>query len=211
MLYQTVELSFSGKISLCSEKSPHLQFITLSVHFSQAVYTLSTQSPQTFTTAKVHSGLSFLPQMETRWFYGQRPRNLPALIPDNALDSEVDDLSDDDDPFKDPDYCVPKAVVKMSQDALFESFDEEEHSNIQKYKYNISRPKSSSNCYFYFFYNFFIYLFFIPLFCNPFFSTQGQLLSCNAGRYTLFAMISYKTILCSIQAQKNITFLAFPP
>lgn len=64
-------------------------------------------------------------KMDAKSFYGSRPRNFQALVPEDPQDSEAD-LSDDDDDdtIEDPDY-LPKEV-ELNRDLSADSMDEEE-------------------------------------------------------------------------------------
>ncbi|XP_062851349.1 piggyBac transposable element-derived protein 3-like [Trichomycterus rosablanca] len=61
--------------------------------------------------------------MDTKIFYGARPRSVLALIPENPQESDGD-LSDDDDQIEDPDYLPTQ--TEDSGETSFESMDEED-------------------------------------------------------------------------------------
>lgn len=63
--------------------------------------------------------------MDTKTFYGARPRTLLALVPENPEESDGD-LSDNDDQVEDPDFHPTQAGD--DGDSSFESLDEEETS-----------------------------------------------------------------------------------
>lgn len=70
-----------------------------------------------------HFFLVYKQQIDAKSFYGARPRNFLAIIPENPQDSDAD-LSDDDDQIEDPDYQPTHA--EDTGDTSFESMDEEE-------------------------------------------------------------------------------------
>ena len=53
-------------------------------------------------------------QMDTKTFYGARPRTLLALVRENPQESDGD-LSDDDDQVEDPDYQPTQADGTLSE------------------------------------------------------------------------------------------------
>ncbi|XP_061591810.1 piggyBac transposable element-derived protein 2-like [Cololabis saira] len=63
--------------------------------------------------------------MDTKEFYGLRPRNFLALVPENPHDSDAD-LSDEEDKTEDPDYLPAQSAAEVIGDHSFESLDEEE-------------------------------------------------------------------------------------
>lgn len=61
--------------------------------------------------------------MDAKSFYGSRPRNFLALVPEDPQNSEADLSDDDDDIIGDPDY-LPKQA-EMIRDLSTESDEEE--------------------------------------------------------------------------------------
>uniref|UniRef100_A0A3B3QTZ4 PiggyBac transposable element-derived protein domain-containing protein n=1 Tax=Paramormyrops kingsleyae TaxID=1676925 RepID=A0A3B3QTZ4_9TELE len=69
--------------------------------------------------------------MDCKTFYGARPRNFLALIPENPQDSDVDLSDEDDDQTDDPDYQPTQG--EDTGDTSFESMDEEEIEPTSSY------------------------------------------------------------------------------
>lgn len=61
--------------------------------------------------------------MDVKRFYGTKPRNLLALIPENPQESDSENLSNDDDEIDDPEY-----LPTLKEVCPFESDDDAEAS-----------------------------------------------------------------------------------
>ncbi|XP_038591089.1 piggyBac transposable element-derived protein 3-like [Micropterus salmoides] len=80
--------------------------------------------------------------MDTKTFYGARPRNFLALIPENPQDSDVDLCDDGDNQIEEPDYQPTQAG---DEDSSFESMDEEEVASSSKQPKSKKRRKGQNN------------------------------------------------------------------